>query len=409
MLEKKENETTYEYGLRIIQSKCNNEIDLDWDEIVELLGLDCHRDSLRKAANVTPYSGVAVAKYYQDKIENMIVENSDNVKALLEEIKLEKKELYKERVKLSTVRSEINKQLRKDGRKELFYEEVLNAVRSKSFDAPIYDLVKENLNSNKEYIQLISDVHYGSTFDIGINKFSPQICEERFFDMYSQMKELIKEENICHIHVASQGDLVQGLLRITDLKLNSKSMIEQIIDISRIVANYLNNLSKHTDVTYYHTINANHSEFRALGTKSGELEEDVELLIGNFIKELLTNNKRVNVIVASESVMDVNLCGYNIGILHGQNIKNKETFLRDLSATRHINYDYLLIGHIHHTTCTTVGTGYTGNATQIISSPSIVGSCSYSKKIMKTAPAGFLVLCFEENKGKTKMFELTLK
>ena len=104
MLEKKDNETTYEHGLRIIQNKVDGLIDIDWQEIVELLGLDCHRDSLRKASNVTPYSGVAVAKYYQDKIEKMIVENSCGAESLLEEIKQERKELYKERVKLQDER-----------------------------------------------------------------------------------------------------------------------------------------------------------------------------------------------------------------------------------------------------------------------------------------------------------------
>jgi len=68
LYEKFENETDYEYGLRLIETKIEEKPeDLDWQDIVEAIGLDCHRDSLRKAASVTPYSGYEVAQYYKKK------------------------------------------------------------------------------------------------------------------------------------------------------------------------------------------------------------------------------------------------------------------------------------------------------------------------------------------------------
>lgn len=66
--ERKEGETDFEYGLRLIEIKVEQKPDdLDWEDIVEAAGLDCHRDSLRKAASVTPYSGYAVAQYFKRK------------------------------------------------------------------------------------------------------------------------------------------------------------------------------------------------------------------------------------------------------------------------------------------------------------------------------------------------------
>ena len=56
--ERREGEDTYEYGLRLIEIKVEQKPDdLDWEDIVEATGIECHRDSLRKAASVTPYSG----------------------------------------------------------------------------------------------------------------------------------------------------------------------------------------------------------------------------------------------------------------------------------------------------------------------------------------------------------------
>lgn len=57
--ERREGEDTYEYGLRLIEIKVEQKPDdLDWEDIVEATGIECHRDSLRKAASVTPYSAM---------------------------------------------------------------------------------------------------------------------------------------------------------------------------------------------------------------------------------------------------------------------------------------------------------------------------------------------------------------
>ena len=409
-IEKLENETQFEYGLRIIEGKVNRELDLDWDEIVDLLKLDCHKDSLRKATSVTPYSGVAVAKYYKDKIANMVVEAqpSQAQEDLLLELEMKKVELQKERVKISTLRNELNKTIREESRKELFYANIRDAVVNNPLEPIQFDICYEQ-QPNKEYLLTFADVHYGSTFDVGINKYSPEICQERFNQLFSETVELVEEEGINHLYVGSLGDLIQGVLRLSDVKLNSISMIEQVMGIARLVANFLNQLSQYCKITYLHVINANHSELRLLGSKSGELQEDVELLIGNYIKDLLVLNNRVEVIIGDETVMDINLCGYNIGLTHGQHIKNKESYIRDLSVTRHKHYDFLVLGHIHHYSCVTVSTTQDGNPTQVISVPSVVGSCLYSQKIMKTSPSGALLLCFKENHGKINTYEINLK
>lgn len=401
-IERLNNETQWDYLKRLTLNRTN--YDLDYAEWAKLAcGYECSSDNARKIN----YGVKSLIELIDTERENIAIENSD-IEEMIFELERKKIELKKERVKLSTLRNELNKNVLHESRKELFYEELLKVARENSLEVPIYEY-NVDTTQDIEYLQLFADVHYGSTFDIGINQYSPSICESRFNQMYLETVALIKKENITKFNVASQGDLVQGILRLTDIKLNSISMVEQVFGIARIVANYLNKLSQYVDVTYYHTINANHSELRLLGTKSGELQEDVELLIGNYIKDLLYNNERVKVVIANESVLDIELNGYNIGILHGQNIKNKETFWRDMCATRHKTYDYLLFGHIHHLVCQTVGIGSTGNNAQIISTPSMVGACVYSQKIMKTSPAGFLVLGFEKNKGKTKMLEYTLK
>ena len=49
-LHRLENETSFEWKLRLCKAKLNKELDLDWIEIVEILGLDVSADHLRKTA-----------------------------------------------------------------------------------------------------------------------------------------------------------------------------------------------------------------------------------------------------------------------------------------------------------------------------------------------------------------------
>jgi len=69
-----ENETEFEYGLRVLTEKVEGKLpDTDWQDIVDELGLNVHRDTLRKNFNKTDYcqeygySGYDILQYYKDK------------------------------------------------------------------------------------------------------------------------------------------------------------------------------------------------------------------------------------------------------------------------------------------------------------------------------------------------------
>ena len=103
-----DDEDEYEYGLRLIETKVEqNPADLDWSDIVDLLGLNIHYDSLRKAANVTPYSGYHVMKYYKEKYDKSS-EGSDG----LGELDRKTIEFQKERQRFFDQRNALNKIVR---------------------------------------------------------------------------------------------------------------------------------------------------------------------------------------------------------------------------------------------------------------------------------------------------------
>ena len=406
---KKECETHFDYVKRLTENR--KEYDLSYSEWASLItnGASYSNDNCRKFF----YLVVPLLEALDEDVEKQLVQQVDlteteDLNDLLLELETKKLELQKERVKIQTLRAELNRSVKEVSRKELFYEQLLDEVRKNPIPVKPFNPVYSYSERQKAYVQLIGDIHYGSTFDIGVNAYSPAICHQRFEKLLGETFELADKEGFTELIVANLGDSLQGILRLSDLSLNSITMVEQIMGVSRLIADYLNDLSERFQVKYIHTIQANHSELRLLNTSRGELAEDVEMLIGNWIKDLLINNPRVDVVVATDTVHCETLFGYNVGFLHGQEVKNFETFVRDISFAHKKHYSNIFIGHIHHMRSVTVGMGETGEIVQITSAPSMVGSCEYSKKLLKMSPAGALLCCFEEGKGKTLTYEITL-
>lgn len=403
--EKRENETHFEYVKRLTENR--KAYDLDYSEWARLIsGYECSIDNGRKSYYLVKR---LLDTLEEEREEGLLSGETGSLDDLMVELEQKRLEVQKERIKIQTLKSELNKSVREESRKELFYEQLLEEVRQNPL--PVKPFVPYIIphSINKTYIQLISDIHYGASFDVGVNRYSPEICRQRFEQLATETFLLAEKEGFDHLIVANNGDSIQSVLRQSDLRLNSLTVVQQIMGIARLIAEYLNELSTRMTVKYIHTIQANHSDFRFLGSKKPlELNEDVELLIGNWIKDLLVNNPRVEVVVSEETIHNEMICGYEVGFLHGQEVKNFEAFVRDASFHYKRQYSHIFIGHIHHMRSVTVGVGETGEAVQITSIPSMVGSCHYSQKLMKSSPAGALLVCFEEGRGKVLTYEITL-
>ncbi len=405
---KKENETHFEYVKRLTENRKDYNLSYSkWGELITN-GATYSDDNCRKFY----YLVVPLLEALDEDIEKQLINQVEidetlTLSGLILELEQKKLDLQKERVKIQTLKSELNKSVREESRKELFYEQLLEEVRKNPLPVKEFKPYAVPQAQHKEYVQLISDIHFGATFDLGINAYSPDICRQRFEQLVEETFYLSRKEGFNHLIVANNGDSIQSVLRLSDVKLNSITVVQQIMGIARLLAEYLNELSTQMTVKYIHTIQANHSDFRLLGSKKPlELNEDVELLIGNWVKDLLINNPRVEVVVAEDTIHNETICGYEVGFLHGQEVKNFESFIRDASFHYKRQYSYMIMGHIHHFKNITIGMGETGEAVQIISIPSMVGSCHYSQKLMKSSPAGALLLCFEEGRGKTLTYEI---
>ena len=343
---KRKDETQFEYMKRLTFNR--KELGLSYSQWAKLVAdYDCSDDNGRKIL----YGVRSLLLKLEDELENGLkteIDSAESVEELIRELEEKKIELQKERVKFQTLRVDLTKTVREESRKELFYEQLLDVVKQQALEPPFFNEIDKQ-GGKKEFLQLFADIHYGSTFKIEANEYSPEIVKQRFEALLGETIDIITKEGINHLYVANLSDSIQGILRLSDLTLNSITLTEQIYGVVRVIAGYLNELSKYAEITYLQTIDANHSEIRLLGSKSGEIKNDVELLIGQWITDLLANNERVNVVIGDDTVLDLELCGYQLGLCHGQGVKNFSNYIHNMTMAKRKFYDYFILGHIHHT------------------------------------------------------------
>lgn len=391
----------YEQLLSDIDAKLNGENDYDWSELHDKYSVKCNPDTIRKGSS-TIFGGKFRSDYEKYKAEkNKSVGENDE---LDEKIEI----LRKERIKLQTANIERKRIDKSESRQEMYYEYVGRVIEA--LDPPVFRPIIGNKKSEINYITTIADVHYGAKYYSINNEYSPEISKERFEDLTGRLITFIQEKQIAKLTIVSLGDLLQGVLRLSDLKINDSSIVKATVEICRLIANMLNELSEYTEISYYHTPSANHTQIRVLNAKASELaDEDLEYLMGNYIKDLCAHNERISVHLAreGENFIEVHVPGNEIVAMHGHQIKNVENAIKDISILHKKFYDTVLLGHFHNGKEIPSHEGILGDA-EVLISPSFVGSDPYSDSICKGSKSCVKVYGFDRLYGHTETYKFIL-
>lgn len=393
---------TYDKIITDIDSKIDGENDYDWSEIKDKYGINCNSDTIRKSSS-TPFGGKMRSEYEKYKIGLNKTENiSDS------ELDVKIQELRKERIKLQTSNVERSRIDRAEARQEMYYEYVGNVVQS--LTPPEFHPIEDNIHHEINYLVGLADVHYGAAYCSVNNEYSPEEAKRRFEYLTYRLIHFVQDKHITTLTIVSLGDLIQGVLRLSDLKINDSSIVKATVEICRLIASMLNKLSTYTKIAYYHTPSANHTQLRVLNAKASELaDEDLEYLMGNYIKDLCVNNERVTVHLAKEGndFIEVYIPGNEIIAMHGHQLKNIENAIKDISILHKKFYDTVLLGHYHSGKEIPSHEGILGDA-EVLISPSFVGSDPYSDKLYKGSKACVKVYGFDKLFGHTETYKIIL-
>ena len=325
----------------------------------------------------------------------------------LEKIRSERRELEKERKKIQTEKIEYNRWLREEAREELIAEHISNAIRElPKLDVPNIIAPNQNMRTG---ILAFADPHYGKDlcikglFGETLNEYSPEIFEQRMWNLLSQTVQICNKEGFNELNVYDLGDEIEGCLRVAALMKLRYGVIESTVRYGHFITEWLNELTKHVRVKYQMVKDSNHCQLRMLGEpKNTFKDENISYIIADKIMDRLSDNPNFEFAQNPTGYIFDQVAGYNVFGYHGEG-KALEQAIKDFSRTYKVNIDYLIGGHKHHKL-----SGNVGIESDIISIPSIIGIDDYSLSLNKTSDPGATLFILEEGKGNVIEYNIKL-
>lgn len=357
--------------IKLMLDKLNRENDLSWGDISEKAELGFSDDHTRKLAY-----GV---KFYDDMLRENKIANIE--KDNLQEYKEKMLELKKKRQQLSDERAFTNKKIRALSRVEDFIRLLRDEIEVLAYEKPLYvnKPIPTSLSKNIG-ILLLSDIHYGIVSDNLVNKYNPEIAEDRINKLIDNVLDYCQIHNITDLVIFELGDTLSGIIHNGIRLENRFSAAQQVIGISEIISNTLFRLSEKLNSITFTMVEGNHD--RILVKKDDNLNEDsFSILVQELIIQRTTNIKNLNIIKnVGKTFTRVNINGFECFGVHGDKDK-PSTVCEGLEALSGIRPDFVFMGHFHNTN------EYTVNQSEVLVNGSLSGVDEYAYNLRKNSPA----------------------
>ncbi len=338
---RKENEEDLDYAMRLIDIKKEERPDdLDWADIVDLLGLDLNKDSLRKSQD-TVFGGIAVYKKMKnDKVKQEPIEYQKEIEVQLHELK-------KERMKLSDERAALNRRLRNEARKESIHDLITKHIQSLNIEDTCVEPVCVEEDFEKAAILTLSDFHFGLEINEFNNKYNTDVFYKRINKLLGKTIEYIQLNHVRTLYVLGLGDYVSGIIHTTTRIENKENIIQQVIKISEALTQMLTELSKFVEI-YYYDVTDNHG--RVFPSKDDwENDDNFSLFVRWYLDARFKNNEYINIMqnTYSNEIGVLEIFGRNYAFTHGHRDKVND-IVQNLSLMTKKFYDAMFMAHCHH-------------------------------------------------------------
>lgn len=420
----KDNESDEHFQYRISALKEANR--WTWQEVADIInsqtGNEYTESKYRRdwklisaAKNEIESNNICSSEYEEPKYEskNLYVEKEQIESEQYERddyILTSEDEDLKEKYQMSTDRLPYLRLMRQNSRFEKFYRMIaqnINKYTPPRFIADDYSF--ENNENEKEYVLSLADLHIGANFECVNNHYSIAEARRRFELAFSKIAAFVQKNKIKKLHIVSLGDIVQGILRISDLKLNEAPVVDAFIVACRLVSKFLNDLSAYCYIDFHQVCFSNHDQIRPLGTKASELaSEDLGKIFFNYLTDVLADNARIRILGDPDNdYIEFDIFDFKCIALHGHQISNINTVIKDLSNRNRTFYDYAFLGHTHSAKEIIVGEGAYHNIEVLISS-SFCGSDPYADKLMVGSKASVKIFEFDELYGHVASYNIIL-
>lgn len=335
-MDKKPNESWVSYIKRITRHLERGEIGYkEWGDYI--LGSDntYSSENLRKA-------------YY---VINKLLPKFDGTKDITEkdivnQIQLEKDELYKAKVQYQDARREYNKYQRAEARfenlKDLLEEnmqcfEYINKYEFGEYQRPTVD--------SKHAILCLSDWHCGSLCDSQWNYYSVDEMIRRAENLNNKVKKYILDLRISRLAVEINGDMIEGLINLGGKVESEEFASEQIVTVSKTLIRFINSLKPYLQEITVVTTLGNHGRLTANKKDQAAERENFEMLIPEMLRMGL--DKNILVITShGRDILKYEFCGKTICVAHGHHDRPSSVIENFVKLYKKIPSE-IHLGHYH--------------------------------------------------------------
>lgn len=393
-LKQRDNESFIDWKIRITSAKIEKLIDLDWIEIVELLGLDCSGDHLRKVS----YGLYEAKNHYEEKLISGL---SDEFQQEFEEKQIE---LQKLKYQFQDQRREFNNPVRIQARIDHLKQEIINEIHKLNKTKPLTWFEKLSFvhSESPEGLLLLSDTHYGVFTSNYWNKFDNEEFKRRMKKLITKSITYLQNHDIKVLHLFLLGDLINGLIHTITRINNTEDAVTQTIQVSEILSEVICELASEFSVVKIYNVRGNHD--RVTPNKKDEIaKESFNDLIPWYLKARLSNVKNIEFMknVIDDEIIIADIAGQKVFGVHGHKDKVSNV-VQNLTLMTKQFPNYIVMGHTHHHEENEI------HEVEVIVNSSFSGVDEYSKDIRKTSKAAQKLIVFDQNEGRLCTYNIRL-
>ena len=371
----------------------------NWVQLAKDYDLDCSSEVLRKLD-----AGVKFAHKAGMQFDN--------------ESQIHMDKDFVERQKMYDIQRKIRQDMREFSRTELICEHISKAIKE------LPRIVMDNnvrISTQKEDIERdlvlgIADFHFGANFEVFglyndvVNKYDSSVFEQRMNRLSDEITDIVRKEEPDQLTVLIVGDMLDGLLRISQLQRLEYGVVDSAIKLAELLTYWFIVLERRINIPIrVYAVRGNHGEIRPLGTKAGQFpEENMERIIMHYLYARFANEKWIMIGTDDAPMFQVvDVCGYQILLTHGQSM-NIESMAKDSVNLYKQPIDMFVVGHLHKNQTFTSGIMPESNI-YVERIPSMCGIDPYSQSKGYGAYSGATAILFEEGYGRKCIYPIILK
>lgn len=351
-LHRLDNENEEKYIWRLGNAKDSGELDLSWEELADIFNKELRNDEseyLTSAAYRKPFQ--QAKRYFESGAFN----NLDEEK-YFKELQLKKQELKKQQIKTRDERTELNRIIREEARKESYKDQILRSISEYQSSPLLYDINKKFngvIHSDNDLIISMTDIHAGIEIDNFFNKFNEDILKNRlnqYLDKIFEVQTRHSSENVYVILSEMVSGIIHNELRIE----NNQNLIEQFLMVTDYMSQFLAELSYHFETVNVLICPGNHS--RISPKKEDSLKgENIDHLVIPFLSAKLQNFKNIvfNKNEIEESIAIFSVRNNKVFASHGDK-DEPTTVVQKFTLMFGIKPDLIYMGHRHTNGLSTV-------------------------------------------------------